>query len=596
MDAISDPANEQIVMMLGSQLGKSELLLNTIGYYIDQQPSPMLMVQPRVEDAKTFSKDRISPMLRDSPCLRGKVSEARRRDSNNTVTHKLFPGGHITLGGANSPAGLAMRPIRVVLADEVDRYPASAGTEGDPLSLAIRRTSTFWNRKIIIVSTPTIDRVSRIAQAFEETDQRRFFVPCPRCKHVQPLWWANVRWDKAEGGRHLAETAAYACEECGVLWNDGERWAAVQLGKWQPTVESPTSNRPGFHLNGLYSPWKRLSEYVTEWVEAQHNPERLKTFINTVLAETYRPHGEAPDWQRLYERREPWSPTRLPHGALFLTAGVDVQKDRIEIRVWAWGRGAQCWLADVRVIQGDPAQAGAWMQLDEILGHSWTHAGGAELRIARMCVDLGYATTEVYAWARRHPGVLVVKGAPDTFRQSIGAPQMAEVVGTKRSRRGVKVWPVGAGFIKEALYGRLRLDQPIDGQPYPPGYVHIPTWAGDDELKQLTAEELVTERTRRGFARQVWNKTRERNEALDCWVYAYAAAAQMGMERFGEAAWSSMEAALSNEVEVEAKANSELKPKAVPAPVAAAPPTRTSSIAASARFLLRAPVIARGMA
>ena len=492
-------------------------------------------------------------------------------------THNTFPGGHVTLGGANSPAGLAMRPIRVVLADEVDRYPASAGTEGDPLSLAIQRTATFWNRKIVVVSTPTIAGISRIEQAFLETDQRHYFVPCPECGHEQALKWSGVQWDKSPEGRHLPETAVYCCEECGLRWGDGDRWLAVQKGTWRPTAESITG-RPGFHLSGLYSPWKRLAEYVTEWVEAQGNVERLKKFMNTVLAETYRQRGEAPDWQRLYDRREHWLDGRLPSGSLFLTAGVDVQKDRIEARVWAWGRGRQSWLADVRIMQGDTSRPEVWARLDEVLDDSWTHASGAELKIARLAIDSGYAAAEVYRWAKRHVGrVLVVKGATDSFRQPIGVPTMAEVAGQKRSRTGVKVWPVGGGHIKGMLYGWLRQDAPVDGQPYPPGYVHLPRWAGDDEIKQITAEELVTEKTRHGFARQVWSKVRERNEALDCFVYAYAAAAQMGMERFGDARWQQFEMTLGETVPV--------KPSATVPAQSAPAATRTAKRRESAPFI-----------
>lgn len=575
MDAISDVVHEHVVLMLASQVGKSEILLNTLGFYIDQEPSPILVVQPRVDDAKSFSKDRIAPMLRDTPVLRGKVADARSRDSGNTTLHKSFAGGHLTLGGANSPAGLAMRPIRVVLADEVDRYPASAGTEGDPLALATQRTATFWNRKIIVVSSPTIAGLSRINAAFAETDQRYYFVPCPHCGHRQTLRWENVHWDKAEDGCHLPETASYCCEECGALWGDGDRWLAVQRGEWRATAAS-MSSRPGFHLNGLYSPWKRLEEYVTEWVEAQGNAERLKKFVNTVLAEVYRQRGDAPDWQRLYDRREDWPADTLPQEALFLTAGVDVQRDRLECRVWAWGRGRQSWLADVRIIQGDTSRAEVWSKLDEVLDSSWGHASGAELKIARLAIDSGYATAEVYAWAKRHVGrVIVIKGAPDSFRQAIGVPAAAEVSRQKRSRSGIKVWPVGGGYIKGQLYGWLRLDAPIDGQSYPPGYVHLPKWAGDDEIKQLTAEELVTEKSRHGFAKQVWSKVRERNEALDCWVYAYAAAAQMGMERFGEARWAQLEVTLGVEpIASPAPKSSESAPVAAVAVDRAAPPPR----------------------
>lgn len=494
-------------------------------------------------------------------------------------THNTFAGGHVTLGGANSPAGLAMRPIRVVLADEVDRYPASAGTEGDPLSLATKRTSTFWNRKIIMVSTPTLYKASRIEAAYEETDKRRYYVPCPHCRHEQLLVWANVRWDKAEDGSHRPETARYCCESCGALWTDGDRWAAVQKGKWRATAIS-MSRKVGFHLNALYSPWKRLEEFVVEFLESKDHQERFKAFVNTVLAETFRTKSEAPDWKRLYDRREDWPAKVLPEPVVALTAGVDVQKDRIEVRVWGWSRGPQAWLIDVHIIPGDPNQIETWKPVDEVLRAPFKHPSGALLKIARMAVDSGYATASVYRWARGHAqSVMVVKGAPDAFRAAYAPPTRTDVAGKKRSRTGVKVWPVGTAYIKDTLYGWMRKDAPLDGQPYPDGWVHLPKWAGDEELRQLTAEGLVTEKDKHGYPVSVWVKLRERNEALDCAVYAYAAMAAIGLERASDAKWRQYEDILRGAAVVE-------NPEPVNLPTE---PLQPAKAAASARVAPPAP-------
>lgn len=256
MDAISDPSVSEVVVMSSAQVGKTELLLNLIGYNIHQDPSPILLVQPTQEMAEAFSKDRLAPMLRDTPALQGKVADARSRDSNNTTRHKTFPGGHITMVGANSPAGLASRPIRDVFLDEVDRYPLSAGKEGDPVDLARKRTTTFWNRKVIMVSTPVTKGASIIEEAYQASDQRRYYVPCPECEHEQILLWEGVHWPHTvdEKGKKIyrPEEAEYACENCGVLWNDNARHKAVKAGRW--VAERPDIPIAGFWINALYSP------------------------------------------------------------------------------------------------------------------------------------------------------------------------------------------------------------------------------------------------------------------------------------------------------------------------------------------------------
>lgn len=244
MDSLNDPLIDTVVVMKSSQVGWTEILNNVAGYYIDQDPSPILAVQPTVDMGKAWSKDRFSPMLRDTPCLRGKVRDARVRDSGNTVLHKTFPGGHITIGGANSPAGLASRPIRIVLGDEIDRWPHSAGTEGDPWKLACKRTTTYWNRKKIVGSTPTIKGFSRIESLFEESDQRRYYVPCPHCDEFQVMKWAQVQWPEGQ-----PQDACYYCEVCGGEITDTDKLAMIRLGEWR--AESESRGVAGFHLNEL---------------------------------------------------------------------------------------------------------------------------------------------------------------------------------------------------------------------------------------------------------------------------------------------------------------------------------------------------------
>ena len=245
MDAISDGTVESVVIMSSSQVGKSEALGNAVGYYIDQDPAPIMMVMPTERDAEAWSKDRFSPMARDTPCLVGKIADPKSRDGSNKILHKRFPGGHLTIVGANAPSGLASRPIRILLCDEVDRYPFSAGAEGDPVNLAKKRTVTFWNRKIVLVSTPTIRGASRIETAYLESDQRQYWVPCPSCGAHQVLFWGQVRWE-SEGGEHHPETARYHCALCDAAWSDAMRWAAIRRGEWRArALTLPPDPGPG---------------------------------------------------------------------------------------------------------------------------------------------------------------------------------------------------------------------------------------------------------------------------------------------------------------------------------------------------------------
>lgn len=288
MDAISDPRAETVVIMSSAQVGKTEIVNNLVGYHIHRDPAPILVIQPTTEMCEAWSKDRLAPMLRDSPELRGRVSEAKAKTSGNTLRQKKFPGGHLAIVGANSAAGLASRPIRILCCDEVDRYPASAGSEGDPVKLGTKRTATFWNRKVILVSTPTTAGVSRIEKAFLESDQRHFFVPCPHCGDAQRLRWPQVKWTDGD-----PLSARYHCIACGAGWTDAERWAAVRKGEW--VAEAPFTGTAGFHLNELYSPWRCMAETVRDFLDAKSRPDMLKTWVNTALGETWQEQGDAPD-------------------------------------------------------------------------------------------------------------------------------------------------------------------------------------------------------------------------------------------------------------------------------------------------------------
>ena len=572
MEAISDAATETVVIMSSSQVGKTEVLNNACGYHIDQDPAPIMVVMPTERDAETWSKDRFSPMARDTRCLQGKIADPRSRDGTNKILHKRFPGGHLTIVGANAPSGLASRPIRLLLCDEVDRYPFSAGAEGDPVNLARKRTVTFWNRKIVLVSTPTNKGASRIETAFEESDQRRFWVPCPGCGTEQVLTWPQVKWDKATDGSHRPETAHYHCAHCDAPWRDETRWAAVTKGRW--IAQEPFAGIAGFHLNEIYSPWVRLETMVKSFLSARAGGDELmKTFINTSLGETWMESGEAPDWQRLQGLKEDWSAGRVPAGGLFLTAGADVQKDRIEVDVWAWGRGLQSWLIDHIVIDGGPGDQGCWQKLSDLLGRSWLHVSGTPMTIARLAVDTGYETAAVYAWARQvgFGQVAPVKGLEGFNRSSpVTGPTFVDAtIAGKRLRRGARLWSVATSTFKTETYRFLRLEPPegssqAGGGAFPPGFIHLPGWTDSEWLKQLTAEQLVTVRNKRGFSKLEWQKLRERNEALDCRVYARAAAWIAGADRWSEARWADLEAQVmgdgTSDAEQETPAAGSLRP------------------------------------
>ena len=506
MDALNEPNIETVVVMSSAQVGKTEILNNMVGYHIDQDPAPMLLLQPTLEMAQAWSKDRLAPMTRDTSRLSTKIQLSNRRNSANTLLHKSFPGGHITMAGANSPASLASRPIRIVLADEVDRYPVSAGTEGDPVNLARKRTTTFHNRKILLTSTPTIKGVSRIEYEYEQSDQRRFFVPCHDCGERQVLDWAHVKWTDGD-----PETAAYCCDACGVLWSDAQRLTAVAKGEWRATA--PYTGKAGFHLSEIYSPWVPLEKMVRGFLDAKGNPELLKTWVNTSLGESWEDRGESLDQNVIYQRREDYG-CDVPGDALLLTAGIDVQRDRIEMEVVGWGDGEESWNVDYRVIPGDTARDEVWQDLENALSKTYSHETGTAMNVTSAVIDSGDQTTRVYDFVKKsnHQRLFAGKGVSGPGRPV--AKVSLSTSGVKR--RQVDLYQIGVDDAKGTVYARLRM------QEIGPGYCHFPLERDLEYFEQMTAEKLVT-KFYKGFPRKEWVKTRPRNEALDCRVYAYAA-------------------------------------------------------------------------
>ena len=548
MDCLSPTSPvERVVFMKAAQLGATEMGSNWIGYVIHHAPGPMMAVWPTVEMAKRNSKQRIDPLIEESGVLAELIAPARSRDSGNTILAKEFRGGVLVMTGANSAVGLRSMPVRYLFLDEVDGYPLDVEGEGDAISLAEARTRTFSRRKIFIVSTPTISGASAIEREYETSDQRRYFLPCPHCSHRQWLRFEQLRWEKGQ-----PDSAAYVCESCDAPISEHHKTWMLEHGEWRALAPENGAKTAGFHLSSLYSPvgWRSWREIAVAWELAvskeSGSAAAIKTFKNTELGETWVEEGEAPDWQRLVERREDYPVGSIPPGGLLLVGGADVQKDRIEASIWAFGRGKESWLVEHRVLMGDTARDAVWKQLADLLAENWTHASGAAMPLARFALDTGFATQEAYTFVRasRDPRIMAIKGVA-RGAALIGTPTAVDISkGGKKLRRGIKVFSVAVGIAKLELYNNLRKSADVaeDGITaiYPAGFIHLPN-VDAEFIQQLCAEQLITRRDRNGFPIREWQKMRERNEALDCYVYARAAASAAGLDRFDERHWRELE-------------------------------------------------------
>jgi phage terminase large subunit GpA-like protein len=531
MDAVSDPLVNEITVVASSQVGKTEMELNTIGYFVDQDPSSMLMVMPTLDLSQSFSKDRFDPMVRDTPCLRGKIVDVKQRDKSNTILHKKFPGGLIVMAGANSPASLASRPIRIVMFDEVDRYEASIGgkgnSEGDPISIGKKRAITYRHRKkYIYVSTPTISGVSRIMFSFEQSDQRHYTVPCPKCGTFQKLIFSKgSQYAGMSGGRIVFDESNlswvyYECESCKAQLGEADKYKMVRAGRWEITKPEVVGHA-GFHISELYSPWSSWKFMVEEFLKAKKRREALQVWVNTSLGETWNEEeAYTVSEESLLARREDY--TKVPSGVVVLTVGADTQDDRLELVLKGWGLNNESWLIDYRVLYGTPTDRTVWTSLNEILTATYETEDGARLPIDCTCIDsAGHYTQEVYKFVRSCEGrrVFAIVG-----RAGPGRPLVGKM--TRNNRERARMLPVGVDDAKTTIYRRLSLEAPQGGAAFASGYMHFPQTVEENYFSMLTAEKQIIGRSK-GYPVKQWVKksASARNESLDCEVYAMAALA-----------------------------------------------------------------------
>lgn len=512
MDTLSTGSPfERVVMMKGAQTGGTEAGLNWLGYIIHNAPGLVMLVQPSLDMVRRNTVTRIDPLIAASPVLHELVSAPRSRDAGNSLFRKSFPGGQLVMTGANSAIGLRSTPVRYLFLDEVDGYPGDADGEGDPVALAIQRTATFrGRRKILMVSTPTLKGYSRIEAAFLESDQRFYHVPCLHCGDMAAITWARIRWPE---GRQ--QDAYLVCDACGGVHHEHDKPRLLECGRWKPTAEGD-GRTAGFHLSALYSPWESWAEIAVEHGKVRKDPPRLQVWVNTRLGESWEDQaGDTVPADPLMARREDWG-DGLPEGIAVLTAGVDVQGDRLELQIVGWGRDEECWVIDYRVIWGDPSGPRVWADLDLALQGSYAHPGAApDLPIRAIAIDTGgHHTKAAYEFCRTRLArrIWAIKG-----RGGPGVPVWPRRP-TRANKGKIPLFIIGVDAVKDAVYARLKLTEPG------PGAIHFHRRLDAEYFRQLTAERVVT-RFEKGRPLRSWQPKRdgERNEALDTFVYAHAA-------------------------------------------------------------------------
>lgn len=534
VDVIKEPGIRRVDYMTGAQLGKTTVQQCITGYFIAHEPRSQIFAQPSQGDMQTFLETKLTPMLEANPAISSKMAKARGRTGVNNSRIKSYIGGWLMMAWAGSPKTARGRSAPVVQADEVDGMPPTA--EGDFVELLAQRAATFGDQQLFTrSSTPTIKGTSRIEAGFQAGDQRRFYVPCPDCGEGQHLKWAQITWDGRQstgwddadkdnepGVVHRPETAAYVCEHCGSCWDDGHRIAAIRGAEsaghgWK--AAKPFTGHASFHAPEWLSTFRRLRDIVTSYLDKLRIGD-LQSFMNVSGAETWEEQGEQADPDSLAARAKAsgYTSGQVPMGGLVLTAGVDMQPDRLEVEVVAWGHGEQSWSVDHLVLWGDPDAGDVWDELEELLSGTWPHASGAQLPILSTCVDTGGTggnTQSAYDWLRGKTGrrIFAVKGFGGWGRPIVAAPSRKQ---SGKTARKVDLFAVGTDEVKLTVMRRLAVSKPG------PGYCHFPSDRESDWFNQLTAEKLVT-RYVKGFPVREWHKTRPRNEALDCRQYALAA-------------------------------------------------------------------------
>lgn len=533
MDAFTQVGVRRVAVMSSSQIGKSDLMNNIVGRFAHLDPCTIMMIQPTIDMAIDYSKSRIAPMLRDTPALTDLFytvkdkdgGQGKQNDGNNTILSKIFPGGRLIMCGANSPAGLASRPVRILLADEVDRFPDSAGGEGDPVDLAAKRMTTFWNRVMGLFSTPTVEGRSRIEKEYLAGTQEEWQHQCPNCGEYHTLRYVDIKADYTEHkdtqGRTTVtvESVQWVCPDCGQSFDE----RTIKNSKQKYTPMNPEALKNGirsFYVNSFSSPWISWQEIIREWLEAKGDPTREQVVINTRFGEPYRQRGAFEDEMQFVRRRENYG-AELPDGVLLLTAAVDTQDNRLEYEICGWGKGEECWGIMKGVILGIPKYQSTWDALDDILDRKYYLKSGVGLKVARVFVDSGgHYTTSVYtycenSWRKQRIPIRGSNNGP-------GVSLLHRLVHSKN--RPIPHYELGVDEGKQMVMDGLDIKGPG------PGYFHFPL--DDDFLKdrgydQIYFKGIISEQQKaykkNGVISTRWEPTGGvRNEPLDLRVYNLA--------------------------------------------------------------------------
>ena len=525
MDALGDYSTyQEIIFCKASQTGGTEIGNNWIGYIMHISPGPTLMLMPTEETAIRNSKIRIDPMIAHCKELKERVGEKKSRDGDNTILQKKFPGGVLYIGCSNSSAGLKSIPVRRIMLDEVDEYPLDLNGQGGADNLAKVRTRFFPNRKIFYVSTPTVEGQSLIYRKFMETDQNYFEVPCPHCGTYQRLVFSQLKWDEGK-----EKEVKYQCIHCEKMIDEMMKPEMLLQGMFVPADKDKVCpERIGFHVNSLYAPFHIFSwaDIVQEFKAALKDNNQMKIFVNTILGEPYSMPSTAPEFMSIYNKREEYPINKVHEDVVFLTAGVDIQKDRIEVEIVGWCANKRSYSIDYRVLIGSPFLPDVWNQLAQLID---SDIDGCKIKM--IAIDSGYATSEVYNFTRKYPftRVIAIKGS-DTLNISVAPPKSIDLNIHGQKFGKVKYWTIGVSMLKHELYAWLRLEKE-NGIP-PPYYCHFPQY-DETHFRSLTAEDWIPEK-------RIWKKRFERNERLDCRIYALGAAIIIGLDRMNEAQLNSM--------------------------------------------------------
>jgi phage terminase large subunit GpA-like protein len=498
-----------IVVMCSNQIGKTEFTVNAIGYTMEHAPGPMMVMMPSLEARDSWKVQKLNPLLQDTPVIRDLLGGMRSRDAANRQDLIDFPGGVLFLAGGNSPNSYAQKSVRIIILDDLDRFPEELPGEGDVIKLAQARTKAFARGKRIYISSPTV-KDGLIDSQWQKSDQRRYHVPCPHCDTLQPLEWGGpdiphgLKYSVGPDGQVTA--ARYVCRECGAEMYEHHKPRMLAEGRW--IAAHPERPMRGYHISALYAPiglgpaWLELAR---GWHDAQANTATLRAFINTDLGEPWEERGEEIDPNSLLNRLEEY-PEEAPRRVR--SVGIDVQKDRIEVSLYEWAAGEECYGVDHLIVAGDTAGREPWEELAEELNALSPDCGG---------IDSGYNTDQVLAFAKGRPWLFVCKGIEGRGKPLIEDDDTRKRRLRKRRKKGFSPFLVSDEAAKALLTQRLKLDHAG------PGYLHFPREpAFDDEFfAQLTSNKLVEKTVRRKLVRE-WMQTRIRNEAYDCWKYALA--------------------------------------------------------------------------